>query len=229
MFCVKCLKIHIFIGLSLILFACQNTKKVGHLLGSSVVKVIGHNVNNRMSMGSGVVVAENRVATNCHVTGAAHDITVIKNSVQYKVIAQTSEIELDLCLLHLTGLNLPVVAQADPTAVMAGDKVVAYGYPDAVGISMRQGKITRLHPFRSSFIIETDIGIRGGASGGGLFNEQGQLLGLTTFFRKDRGGRYFIIPANWLDLVMDRKGQGVTPLIGLPFWQLPIDFEKNND
>jgi S1-C subfamily serine protease len=191
------------------------------MIGNSVVKVIALQENSRMSLGSGVVIAPNQVATNCHVTRTAHDITVLKNSLKHPVVAQSIAVELDLCLLHLSHLNLPALAQVDVKTVNVGDAVLAYGYPNAIGISLRRGRVTKLHPFRDSFIIETDIGIRDGASGGGLFNKHGELIGLTTFYRKDLGGRYYAIPADWLATVLQRKARPVAPFLGKPFWQIP--------
>ena len=190
-------------------------------LGRSVVKVIAGNDNSRMSLGSGVVIAPNQVATNCHVTRAAQVIMVVKNLVRYPVKTQTINAELDLCLLHLAHLKLPAVPRGDVKEIAAGDIVLAYGYPNAIGISLRRGTIKKLHPFRGSFIIETDIGIKDGASGGGLFNTDGELIGLTTFYRKDLGGRYYVIPAVWLEKVSHLEAKPVAPFSGKPFWQKP--------
>jgi len=196
------------------------------MLSSSIVKVIGYNDRHRMSFGSGVVIAEDTVATNCHVTRFAHSIAVFKAGKRYRVILQAAEPELDLCLLHLKNLNLPAITLADMSQITTGDKVLAIGYPNGAGISQRRGRIIKLHPFRGSYIIETDIGIHNGASGGGLFNQNSELLGLTTFFRRNQGGHYFVIPASWLKQALPAPGQAISPLTGKAFWQQALQFEK---
>lgn len=202
--------------------ACQASKPISlPQLANSVVKVIASTPKHRLSFGSGVVTASNQVATNCHVTRAANNIMVEKNSVRYAVYAQSIDAERDICLLHLKHLRLPSVTLADVASATSGDNVVAFGYPNAIGISLRRGKILKLHPYLDSYIIETDIGIKDGASGGGLFNEQGQLVGLTTFYRRDLGGRYYVIPANWLTRVSNLEPQPIAAFAGSAFWQKP--------
>lgn len=199
------------------------------LLAMSVVKIVGRSQQGRLSFGSGVVIAPNQVATNCHVIKWAHSVSVIKTATRYKVLSRTAAPELDLCLLHLKTLTLPVVKQGDPAKIHAGDTVFAYGYPNAAGLSLGAGEIIKLHPFRSSYIIEIDIGIRQGASGGGLFDAQGQLIGLTTFYRPGREGHYYAIPIDWLAKVQSKPGQTIAPLKGKPFWQLDIAFAKETE
>ncbi len=198
------------------------------LLAMSVVKIVGHSSHGKMSFGSGVVVAPNQVVTNCHVIHSAHSVSVIKTATRYQVISRTADPELDLCLLHLNTLALPSVKLGDPAKTNKGDTVFAYGYPNAVGLSLRAGEIKKLHPFRSSYIIEIDIGIRQGASGGGLFNAQGQLIGLTTFYRPDKGGHYYAIPIDWLDQVKTKARQSIIPFTEKAFWQLNIAFAEDS-
>ena len=49
-------------------------------------------------------------------------------------------------------------------------------------------------------LIQTSAAISGGSSGGGLFNEEGELLGLTTIasIAGDAQNLNFAIPADWI-------------------------------
>lgn len=48
------------------------------------------------------------------------------------------------------------------------------------------------------FLIQTSAPISPGSSGGGLFDEQGRLIGLTTLGFMETGNLNFAVPINWL-------------------------------
>lgn len=188
------------------------------LAAQSVVKVMANSTNSRVFMGSGVVVEKNKVATNCHVTGSAHSVAVFKGSIRYRVLNQSSIPELDVCILHTQNLPLPSVRLETESNTAIGDKVFLYGYPNAVGLSLRHGTIKQLHPFRDSQIIETNAGIVHGTSGGGLFNSTGRLIGLTTFMQNSKKGRFFAVPVDWVKNLLNKTGEPIAPFSIKPFW-----------
>ena len=49
----------------------------------------------------------------------------------------------------------------------------------------------------SAPLIQTDTAISPGSSGGGLFDAQGKLVGLTTFGYRDSEGLNFAVPIEW--------------------------------
>ena len=61
-----------------------------------------------------------------------------------------------------------------------------------------------------------------GASGGGLFDETGKLLGITTFKTPGRGALYYSIPVDVVKELME-KGERVevTTQAQIPFWDEP--------
>ncbi|MEE9354490.1 MAG: serine protease [Methylococcaceae bacterium] len=198
------------------------------LLARSVVKIVASNAQHKTAMGSGVVVAKDQVVTNCHVTQGAHSIAVLKSAIFYKALSQVVDGELDICLLHVKNLPIPSVSLGSVASISINDKVFAYGYPNAVGISLQQGKVTKLFPYHSSQVIETTVGINHGASGGGLFDAKGKLIGLTTFFRSDNGGRFYAIPVDWLKKLIDQDGQAIEPFAAKPFWLVKNSFVQQN-
>lgn len=185
----------------------------------SVVKVIAYSAKGRMSFGSGVVVSPEKVLTNCHVIFKAKRIILKKSGANYPVISQRIASELDLCLLRTEHLPLPAIDPGLLETLQTGDAVYAYGYPNGRGLSYRPGRIKNLHPYRDSKLLEIDIGIKQGASGGGLFNYDGQLVGITTFYRNDNGGKYFAVPLSWLEILLQKPEQAIAPFKGKPFWR----------
>jgi S1-C subfamily serine protease len=69
-------------------------------LSISVVQVRVANTAGKSFFGSGVVVAENEVITNCHVTRQAARIEVAKGALVYPVFGQKADMNNDLCLLR---------------------------------------------------------------------------------------------------------------------------------
>ncbi len=191
-------------------------------LARSMVKVMAYSKEGRVAVGSGVVVGTGRVATNCHVTRAAHSIALFQGAMRYEVLAQAAAPELDLCLLH-TASKLPAVQLG---SAVPGEAVYFYGYPNAIGLSVTKTVVRRLHPYRGGQIIEIEAGFMHGFSGGGLFNEQGELIGLTTFMRNRNPPAFYAIPSSWLIEVSGRQAGPVGPLLGRPFWQTDPNFLK---
>ena len=54
-------------------------------------------------------------------------------------------------------------------------------------------------------IIQTTVAISQGSSGGGLFNAEGELVGITTFYLKDSQSLNFALPVEWIGEVAGRK------------------------
>ena len=188
--------------------------------GRSVVKVMADSREGRVSMGSGVVVATNRVATNCHVTRSARSITIIKGVSRYKVTAQAAELAKDVCILHTQNLKLPTAELGNVADAEIGQEVFVFGFPGAVGLGMVRGVVSGLHAYGSSQIVETDAGFMRGTSGGGLFDSRGFLIGLPTFMaNNETGGHFYAVPIDWIMQVVNRKAEPIAPLQGRAFWE----------
>ena len=161
--------------------------------------------------GSGVVVGENEVVTNCHVIEGASSIAVRQaadsgGDEAYRMDAQilAREDERDLCLLFVTELADPPAAPVVPIGnakdLAIGETVYAIGSPHGLDLTLSQGIVSQLRGRQGKAVaplIQTDTAISPGSSGGGLFNNRGALVGITTF--KWRGENLnFALPAEWL-------------------------------
>ncbi len=108
----------------------------------------------------------------------------------------------DIAILKLDKTNLPTVTLGDDTLLRTGDKVYAMGYPavatlsEALNVSqaiqeptLTQGMISAKKEMAGGWsILQTDAAIHGGNSGGPLFNEAGEVIGVNTFGMLDAGG-----------------------------------------
>jgi len=100
-----------------------------------------------------------------------------------------------------------------------GQDVLALGYTGGFGLQVSGGSIISLHRWSGSNVIQSTNSFTSGASGGGLFTADGQLVGILTF--RLRGGRahYFAAPADWLVGRQDFQFNEIAPQSGLSFWE----------
>ena len=137
------------------------------------------------SRGSGVFVGENEVVTNCHVidTGEVIDIFPAtpgpdSTSAAGRIVAA---LDCDLCLLKVDGLSGEPATIGDAEKLRLGDSVFAVGFPEYPSETLSSGIISRLSSEEDIFPkpeIQTTAPFHFGMSGGGLFNEAGELIGI---------------------------------------------------
>ncbi len=177
-----------------------------------VVKVHAHSADGKTALGSGVMVGPGEVATNCHVTRNADSIVVRKGGIWLTVQSQRANMGRDLCLLNVSAAAAPPAAPLRSVADVApGQTVYSVGFPGGAGSMFANGRIHGLHSFDGAKVIETTTGFNLGASGGALFDDQGRLLGLTTFrARGSRDSHFYAIPSDWLEDLrrQPRAGRG---------------------
>ena len=173
-----------------------------------------------IAQGSGVVVGENYVATNCHVLEGAWSVKVGQTETDETFSmsasrARTDE-ERDLCLLFVADLSKPPAAQpaqmAGARGLEIGAEVFAIGAPNGWELSFTRGIVSQLRDIdgESAPLIQTDAAITFGSSGGGLFDENGRLVGITTLSSKD-GNFNFAMPAEWVAEMLEEKIAAVSP------------------
>ena len=163
--------------------------------------------------GSGVALKPNLVATNCHVTDAATSpIAVFKGenrradkSQSHPARVVAGDRQRDVCLLEVSGLWAIPAETRKAAEMKIAEQVYAVGAPKGLDFSISGGLVSQLrgedaegNPLAGSApLIQTDTAISPGSSGGGLFDAQGKLVGLTTFGYRDSEGLNFAVPIEW--------------------------------
>lgn len=179
----------------------------------SVVKVMADQGHGAIRQGSGVVVGPGLVATNAHVTAGALSVRVSSGSQTWLVQSRKDDLHRDLSVLVVPGMPLP----AAPIALAApalGQPVTAIGFPSGQGPKASAGKITGLWAYLAAKVLQSDAITAPGSSGGGLFDEEGRLLGLTTFIFADSATIQFSVPVRWIqDLVDNPQAKAATVAI----------------
>jgi serine protease Do len=169
----------------------------------------------RRFLGSGFIIDPSGIiVTNRHVIEDATDILVTLQDntlLRATLLAQADQI--DVALIKVTPDSpLPTVRFGDSDAVRVADRVLAIGNPLGLGGSVTRGIVSALNrdirdtPFDD--YIQTDAAINHGNSGGPLFNERGEVIGMNTAIFSPEAtsgsiGLGFAIPANDVKYVAD--------------------------
>jgi len=141
--------------------------------------------------GSGWIIDENGIIlTNNHVIEGASTITATMNDGNtYDVDISTvfTDPLNDLAIFKIDAQNLPALTIGNSTKLRVGDWVVAIGNSLGLGISAKQGIVSRQEvaiPVSQGQtlynLIETSAAINPGNSGGPLVNLAGEVIGITS-------------------------------------------------
>ena len=165
-------------------------------------------INNDEGQGSGIIVRPNIVATNCHVIDGGnvivykHDNRQASTNTPYEATIRYRDDDYDFCLLDVKSLwGIPVTMRKYNT-LNIGENVYALGSSQGLDLSLSTGIISQLRRGETNRYIQTDAAISPGSSGGGLFDSEGNLIGILTkkLVDEEVEGIGFAIPA---DLALD--------------------------
>ena len=190
----------------------------------SLARVEARKTTGGYAFGTAVAITPDRVVTNCHVTREAYVVYVVRGGLRWDARAQLADVDHDLCLLWIPGLDAKAAPLAASADLRVGQPVAAIGYGGATGIQVSIGEVTGLYALDGGRVIRSSAAFSGGASGGGLFDEDGRLVGILSFRLPAKGAYFFSIPVEWLReraLGLSRY-QPVAPLgKARSFWERP--------
>jgi serine protease Do len=159
----------------------------------------------RLSQGSGVVIGPQRVITNCHVLQGASSVFLRKENMIFLAKVEYRDLARDLCQLQVANLTAPAVQVGSTKDLKVGQKVFALGNPKGLEVTLSDGLVSALRgPDGKDPIVQTTAAISQGSSGGGLFNEKGQLVGVTTMQNRSGQNLNFAVPADWVTELPER-------------------------
>ncbi len=174
-----------------------------------------------MAYGSGVVVAENAVVTNCHVMRATKQPWVSRGEDSYSITAVRADAWHDLCLVTTHNLPFKPVPRGNSLSLTRGQEITAIGHSNGAPAPLTsRGEIQGLYPTTSGNMIRSSAKFLMGASGSGLFDMQGRLVGINTFKTAGRGGSiHFALPVEWLETLEKMPASTDFPISGKALWE----------
>jgi serine protease Do len=139
----------------------------------------------RVSTGTGFLIADARVMTNQHVIDGCNRIILHTPSGQWLAAAPPAraDVQLDLAILNVPGLVGPTLAFREAPNLRRGESVVAYGFPLAGLLSsepkLTRGEVNGLRGLRDNpNQFQISAAVQPGNSGGPLLDMQGHLVGV---------------------------------------------------
>ena len=169
--------------------------------------------------GSGVIISEDGyIITNNHVIEDASNITVtLRSGESYSATLVGTDADVDIALIKIEASGLTTAIFGDSDTIEVGDKSVIIGNPlGTLGGSVTEGIVSALDRSividgKTMHLMQTDAAINPGNSGGGMFNGQGELIGIVVAksgsSEIDNIG--FVIPINnVLNILGDLKQYG---------------------
>ena len=168
-----------------------------------VVKAYDHQ-GKPVGLGSGVRLPSGDVITNYHVVKAGVRYTVGRGKKGVPATLKAGDPDKDLCLLTAPGLTAKPARLGRAAKLKVGEPVYAVGAPQGLELSLSEGIVSQLRGGPPP-LIQTTVAISQGSSGGGLFNAEAELVGITTFYLKDAQNLNFALPVEWIGEVAGKK------------------------
>ena len=154
--------------------------------------------------GSGVIISKDGyIVTNNHVVSGATSLKVTTtDGTEYDASVVGKDSQTDLAVIKVDANNLQAATLGDSDIVQVGDPAIAIGNPlGELGGTVTTGIISATDrqitiDDETMTLLQTDAAINPGNSGGGLFNADGNLIGIVNAKESSTGieGLGFAIP-----------------------------------
>jgi tetratricopeptide (TPR) repeat protein len=182
-----------------------------------------------IGLGSGIVIGAGQVITNCHVAQKGNSLQVRQASKIFKATLQFADPDRDLCQLSAPDLQVPPIALGTAKKLRVGQRVYAIGAPQGLELTLSEGLVSSLRPYEGSQYIQTSAAISPGSSGGGLFDDQGRLIGITTFYLAEGQNLNFALPVDWIGELPKRTQVKPVAKNGLDWLNQTTALEQKKD
>jgi S1-C subfamily serine protease len=146
--------------------------------------------------GSAVAITKEIALTNCHVVKDADFVMIQKSELNSLAKVVKRYANDDVCFIRSVDLELnPVGEYRTLNSLRVGDITYAIGSPSGLENTLSAGHISGIRSMEGRRWVQTSAAISPGSSGGGLFDKEGSLIGITTFKLKETENLNFAAPA----------------------------------
>ena len=143
-------------------------------------------------VGSGFIIsADGYVMTNAHVVDGADEVYVtLTDKREFKAKIIGADKRTDVALVKIDGSNLPRLTMGDSNKIRVGEWVIAIGSPFGLDNTVTAGIVSAKARDTGEYLplIQTDVAVNPGNSGGPLINMRGEVIGINSQIYSRSGG-----------------------------------------
>jgi len=179
----------------------KNPAQIAEQAMPSVVSVVTES-----SLGSGFVVSpDGLVVTNLHVVAGRSEVLVVIGGEKLPVKRiYNGDIKRDLIVLELETKGLRALPLGDSDRVRTGEQVVAIGNPLGLEHTVSNGLVSAVREVEPELtMLQISAPIAPGSSGGPLFNDRGEVIGVATGILVGGQNLNFGVPVNYLKPLLE--------------------------
>lgn len=223
------MKHHAFYLLTLLTFFAlgayaEPSPELVYNLKGTIVRIHTVTKNGGHGNGSGFVVAENLVATNCHVLANSAGVNINSRGDTYVPVAVRADWKHDICILRFEFLPLKPAPLGDSEKLVYETGTFSVGFSGGSPKPITTiGKIKALYPMEDSVVIRTSASFQMGASGSPLFDDHGQVIGMNTFKSPGGTGHFYNVPVKWIKAAIALPESEKIIQTDNPFWDAPLE------
>jgi serine protease Do len=159
-------------------------------------------VRTEQSLGTGFVVSsDGLIATNLHVIAGNSDITVtLSDHREFQVVEiWNGDRQRDLVIMRIQAKKLPVIPLGNSDNIRAGDSIVAIGHPLGLEDTVSNGLVSAVRKLDKGLtVLQISAPIAPGSSGGPIFNDHGEVIGVATAIMLGGQNINFGVPISYL-------------------------------
>ena len=188
-------------------------------------------------VGSGFIMsADGYVLTNAHVVDGADEVYVtLTDKREYKAKIIGADKRSDVALVKIEGSNLPRLAIGDSNKIRVGEWVIAIGSPFGLDNTVTAGIVSAKARDTGDYLplIQTDVAVNPGNSGGPLINMRGEVIGINSQIYSRSGGYMgisFAVPIDEAMRVFDQlktSGRVTRGRIGVQIGEVTKDVAES--
>jgi hypothetical protein len=203
----------------------------------------------RTKQGSGIVLGRMSdkhgvdILTNYHVVNGSSLVrTTTRKGDTFNANVLYFDAPTDTALIRVAKSDYQSASVRTAREISVGDIVYALGAPKGLGWTITSGIISGIRSDRGVKLVQTNASISSGSSGGGLFSESGELIGMTSFYLREAQNLNFAVAVSeeFLSSLKRFREQeaGLTEYMPEDFWlighyepgdHVPVDLSDVED
>jgi cytochrome c-type biogenesis protein CcmH/NrfG len=158
--------------------------------------------------GSGVVIGKDRVVTSCFLIQKARNIEVAHSQGAFKALLRYALPDRDLCQLSVPQLPASPIVPGIARKIRMGQHAYAVGAGERQQSAQSEVVISSTRPYGGSQYMRLGASLPAHFNGGGLFDENGQLIGILSLRFMEGENFAFALPVEWLGELENQSPAG---------------------